>query len=331
MNKTMKAIEISAPGGPEVLVESTQQIPQPAAGEVLIKVRAAGINGHDLHHRSRGSHPVKPNETTLPGLEVAGEIAGVGEGVTNWKEGDPVCALLRGGGYAQYAVAIEGQCMPVPEGYSWVEAAALPETSFTVWSNVFVEARLQPGETFLMNGGTSGIGVTAIQMISALGHTVFATAGGPEKCKVATKLGATRAIDYLTEDFEQVINEATNGSGVDVVLDIVGGDYLQKDLNCMAHGGRLVMIGAAKGLEENLNLRPIVMKNLTMTGTLLRPRTNAYKKKLAEELLFKIWPLYESRRISPIIDSVFPLSKAADAHRKMESRQHIGKIILEVS
>ncbi len=327
----MKVIEISGPGGPEVLTEATNPRPAPADGEVLIRVRAAGVNGHDLHHRARGSHPVKPGETQLPGLEVAGEIAAVGGGVNKWKTGDKVCTLLRGGGYAEYAVAPEGQCLPVPKGYSWIEAAALPEAAFTVWSNVFEEAGLQPGESFLMNGGTSGIGVTAIQMISALGHTVFATAGGPEKCKTVKDLGATRAIDYQTEEFDQVINDETDGKGVDVILDIVGGDYLQKDFACMARGGRLVIIGAAKGLEEKLDLRPVVMKNLTLAGTLLRPRSNEYKKRVADALLEKAWPLYDSRRIFPVIDSVFPLNKAADAHRKMESRQHVGKVMLEVS
>jgi len=327
----MKAIEISEPGGPEVLKEAVCPRPAPAEREVLIQVRAAGVNGHDLHHRHRGSHPVKPGETLLPGLEVAGEVAAVGTGVSKCKVGDKVCALLRGGGYAEYAVAPEGHCLPVPEGYSWVEAAALPETSFTVWSNVFEEAGLQPGESFLMNGGTSGIGVTAIQMVSALGHDVYATAGGPEKCKVVTDLGAICAIDYQAEEFDQVIARETNNGGVNVILDIVAGDYIQKDFASLAQGGRLIIIGAARGLEEKLDLRPVVMKHLTLVGTLLRPRDNDYKRRVAEALLEKVWPLYAARRIAPIIDSVFPLNNAADAHRRLESRKHIGKVILEVA
>ncbi len=325
----MKAIEISESGGPEVLKEATYPRPAPAAGEVLIRVHAAGVNGHDLHHRHRGSHPVQPGETELPGLEVSGEVAEIGEGVSQWKVGDRVCALLRGGGYAEYAVAPEGQCLPVPDGYSWVEAAALPETSFTVWSNVFEEAKLQPGESFLMNGGTSGIGVAAIQIISALGHDVYATAGGRDKCQVVKELGAICAIDYQTEEFDQVIARETGGKGVNVILDIVAGDYIQKDFECLARGGRLIIIGAARGLEEKLDLRPVVMKHLTLVGTLLRPRSNDYKKRVATALLEKVWPLYATRRIFPVIDSVFPLRDAADAHRRLESRKHIGKVILE--
>lgn len=331
MTETMKAVAIEGPGGPEVLKLGTHDSPDPGPGEVLIAVRAAGVNGHDLHHRKRGSHPVNPGETTLPGLEVAGEVAALGEGVTDWAVGQKVCALLRGGGYAEYAVAPQGQCMPVPDGYSWVQAAALPEAAFTVWSNVMVEARLQPGESVLLHGGTSGIGVAGIQILSALGHPVYTTAGGDEKCAVARSLGAHRVIDYHTEQFDEVITLETDGKGVDVILEIIGGDYLQRDFACMARRGRLVIIGAAKGLEEKLDLRPLVMKNLTVTGTLLRPRTDAYKKQVGDALREKVWPLYENGTIKPVIDSVFALSDAAEAHRRMEGRQHVGKVVLEVA
>ncbi|MEM8935259.1 MAG: NAD(P)H-quinone oxidoreductase [Pseudomonadota bacterium] len=331
MSDQMNAIEITGPGGPEVLGAASRPIPKPGVNEVLIRVRAAGVNGHDLHQRHRGHHPIAPGETDLPGLEVSGEIERIGDGVEEFVAGDKVCALLRGGGYAEYVVAPVGQVLPIPAGLNWTQAAALPEACFTVWSNVYVEAALQPGESFLMNGGTSGIGVTATQIVSSLGNRVFATAGGAKKCDFVKSLGAHRVIDYHTEDFEKVIEAETEGAGVDVILEIVCGDYLQKDLNVLGNYGRLTIIGAAKGVNEQLDLRAMVVKQLTLRGTLLRPKSLDYKKDIKDALLKKVWPLVEEGRIKAVVDSVFALNDASAAHQKMEDRKHIGKVVLEVS
>lgn len=310
------------------IAAAQRPVPIPKSGEVLIAVHAAGVNGHDVHQMHRGGHPVMPEETDLPGLEVAGEIVAIGDSVCRWRVGDRVCALLRGGGYAEYALAPAGNCLPIPGELSYEQAAVLPETMFTVWSNVFVDMALSPGETFLMNGGTSGIGVAAIQMASALGHQVFATARGPEKVALCRKLGATRAIDYETEDFATVIPAETGGRGVDVILEIVGGDYIAKDLEVLANGGRMVMIGAARGLNLQLDLSPIVRKRLKLAGSLLRPRPDAFKAEVAGALESRIWPLVAGGQIDPMLDRTFPLDQARDAVGWLDQRRQIGKIAL---
>jgi NADPH2:quinone reductase len=325
----MRAVEVAEGGGPpEALRPVWRERPKAAEGEVLIRVKAAGVNGHDLGHRRRGSHPIGPGESDLPGLEVSGEIAAIGGDVSAWRVGDAVCALLRGGGYAQYAVAKQGQCLPVPSGYSWVEAAALPETAFTVWSNLFIDAGLRPGQTFLMNGGTSGIGVTAIQIASALGVTVLATARGPDKCAAALANGAAHVIDYEAEDVGEAVRRLTQGRGVNVVLDIVGGDSIPMAVASLAQNGVLIMIGAAKGSLATVDFGPVYRKALTITGSLLRPRPVDFKARVAAELLEQVWPLYAARRIQPVIDSTYPLEQAALSHARLESRAHIGKVVL---
>lgn len=327
----MSAVEIRKDAGHHILSETRRPIPTPSAGEVLIRVRAAGVNGHDVHQIHNGGHPIRPGETDLPGLEVSGEIIAVGPDVSRWSVGDRVCALLRGGGYAEYAVAPAGNCLPAPEGLTWAEAAVLPETFFTVWSNVLVDCDLKAGETFLMNGGTSGIGVAAIQIASALGHRVFATARGAEKARLCVELGAERGIDYESEDFAAVVLEATDSKGVDVILDIVGGDYLDQDLLAMAEGGRLVFIGAARGFTTQVDLRKIVRKRLTVGGSLLRPRPDAFKARVAEALEDQVWPHVRSGRIKPMLDRTYPLAEAARAIEDLEARRQIGKIALIVS
>ena len=328
MASTMKAVEVSRAGGPEVLTEVARAIPQPGPGEVLIQVRAAGVNGHDLHHRRLGSHPVDAGETDLPGLEVAGEIAACGSGVTAWRPGEQVCALVRGGGYAEFCVAHARHCMPIPVGFTMVEAASLPETCFTVWSNVYIESGLKAGERFLMNGGSSGIGVTAIQIASALGSEVYATAGGPAKCAAVERLGAVRAIDYQQEDFADVLPDLTAGHGIDVILEIVCGDYVARDIKVLALDGRLAVIGTLRGAMVEVDFAQMMRKRLKLTGSLLRPRSVDYKARVAAELLQRVWPLYESRRIRPVIDSSYPLADAHRAHARMESRAHTGKLVL---
>jgi NADPH2:quinone reductase len=328
--ETMRAVAIEGQAGHFALRETKRPVPVVAAGEVLIAVRAAGVNGHDVHQLHNGGHPIRPRETDLPGLEVAGQIVTVGSGVTRWAPGDRVCALLRGGGYAEYALAPAGNCLPIPPGLDWAQAAVLPETYFTVWSNVFVDCALSPGETFLMNGGTSGIGVAAIQIASALGHRVFATARGADKAKICRELGAERAIDYETEDFAAVIAEATAEQGVDVILDIVGGDYLDKDLQALAEGGRLVFIGAARGFTTQVDLRKIIRKRLRVGGSLLRPRPDAFKASVAAALEARIWPHLASGRIRPMLDRTYDLARAGQAIAALEARQLVGKIALMV-
>lgn len=326
----MTVIEITGPGGPETLAATRRPVPQPAPGEVLIQVAAAGVNRPDCLQR-QGSYPPPPGASDLPGLEVAGTVVAVGEGVVNWQVGDAVCALLTGGGYAEYCVAPAPQCLPVPAGFTLQQAAALPETFFTVWSNVFDRARLQPGESLLVHGGTSGIGTTAIQLARALGSRVFATVGGSEKVQPCLDLGVERVINYREEDFVQVIKEATHNQGVDVILDMVGGDYVQRNLSALAVEGRLVYIAFLRGAKVELNLAPVMMKRLTITGSTLRARPVAHKALIANALREKVWPLLAGGTIRPIIDRVFPLTEAAAAHAWMESNRHVGKILLQVT
>lgn len=326
----MYAVEISRPGGPEVLTLTQRPIPEAGAGEVLIAVAAAGVNGHDLHHRHDGSHPIHPGESDLPGLEAAGVVQEVGHGVTELAVGDRVCALLRGGGYAEYVAAKAASCLPVPAGLSFVEAASLPEACFTVWSNVFTEGGLQAGQRFLMNGGTSGIGMAAIQIASRLGAEVYATASGAEKARLCQDLGATLGIDHTAGDFVDLIRAATSGEGVDFILDIIAGDFIPKDLQILRMDGRLAVIGAARGAHADVDLAQIVRKRLVLTGSTLRPRPEAYKAKVAAELRARVWPLIEAGEIRPIVHSVFELADASAAHALMERRGHVGKVILKV-
>jgi NADPH2:quinone reductase len=324
---SMTAIEIKQSGGPEVLTPGLRPAPRPAAGEVLVKVAAAGVNRPDVLQRQGGYAP-PPGASDIPGLEIAGKIVALGDGVTDWKVGDAVCALVAGGGYAEYCSAPVPQCLPFPKGYDAVRAAALPETFFTVWTNVFDRGRLKAGESFLVHGGSSGIGTTAIQLAKAFGARVFATAGGPEKCAACRKLGAEVAIDYRSEDFAEVVSKATNGRGVDVILDMVGGDYILRNLKSLALEGRLVQIAFLKGSTAEINLLPLMVKRQTLTGSTLRPRSVAEKGVIAEALHRKVWPLLDAGTVAPIVHATFPLAKAADAHRLMESSAHIGKIVL---
>lgn len=325
----MRAIEITQPGAPDVLKLCERPMPEPKAGEVLIKVHAAGINRPDVLQRT-GSYPVPPGASDLPGLEVAGEIVGGDLGDSGFKKGDLVCALVQGGGYAEYCTASTSLCLPIPKGLSPLEAASLPETFFTVWSNVFDRAHMAPGETFMVQGGTSGIGVTAIQMAAALGHKVFATAGSDEKCRACEELGAVRAINYKTEDFVEVVKEATNRKGVDVILDMVAGDYIQRQLSCLADDGRLVFIAMLGGGKAMVNFGPVLLRRLTITGSTLRPRPVEFKAAIAAKLRERVWPLIEAGKIKPVIYKTFPLDHAAEAHALMESSTHIGKIMLQV-
>jgi NADPH:quinone reductase len=325
----MQAIEISRPGAAEVLQPCTRPRPQPGAGEVLIRVAAAGVNRPDVLQRM-GLYRAPPEASDLPGLEVAGEIVGGDPQAGGFAIGDRVCALTAGGGYAEYVCAPATHCLPVPQGLSEIEAASLPETCFTVWSNVFERGRLATGETLLVQGGSSGIGVTAIQMAHALGHRVFATAGSEAKCRACEALGAERAINYRTSDFAKELRALTGDRGVDVILDIVGGDYVAREIACLADDGRLVFIGLLGGVQANVPLAQILLRRLTLTGSTLRPRPVAYKTALAQALRQRVWPLIEAGKIRPVIHAAFPLAQAADAHRLMESSAHIGKIVLTV-
>lgn len=325
---TMRAVEISRPGGPDVLRLADRPIPQPGEHEVLIAVAAAGVNRPDCFQRA-GLYPPPPGASDLPGLEVAGTIAQIGRGVTRWQVGDRVCALTPGGGYAAYCLTPADHCLPVPDGLSLTEAACLPETTFTVWINVFERARLSPGETLLVQGGSSGIGVTAIQMARALGHRVFATAGSQEKCAACEQLGAERAINYRTEDFVEVVKSLTQGKGVDVILDMVGGSYIPRELRCLADDGRLSIIAFLGGSRAEVDFNDVLRRRLTITGSTLRPRTVAFKAAVAATLEQRVWPLIASGHIRPVIHSRFPVEQAARAHALMESSAHIGKIVLE--
>lgn len=326
----MKTIVIREPGGPEVLTLEDIAPPEPKAGEVLIKVAAAGVNRPDVLQRM-GLYPPPKGASNVPGLEVAGEIVAIGEGVSQWSAGDSVTALTPGGGYAEFAIAPQGSCMPVPKNLSMLEAACIPETFMTVWHNVFERGGLKFGESFLVHGGSSGIGATAIQLAARLGARVFATAGTDEKCEFCKSLGADLAINYKTTPFAPEIKKATDGRGVDVILDMVGGDYVQNNIACAAEDGRLVSIAFLKGPKVQLDLMPLMLKRLTLTGSTLRPRTPEFKARLASEVVRQVWPLLESGEVRVIIDKVFPLEKAADAHRFMESGGHMGKIVLQVS
>ena len=325
----MQCIGFASPGGPEVLNLIDRPLPAPKQGEVLIKVGAAGINRADCYQR-QGAYPPPPGASDVLGLEVSGTIAALGEGVSGWKVGDKVCALVSGGAYAQYCTAHSGSCFAIPTGYDWVKAAALPETFMTVWSNVWLRAGLKPGETLLVQGGSSGIGTTAIQLAKALGHRVFVTAGSAEKCAACEKLGAEKAINYNTEDFVEVVKKFTDGRGVNVILDMVGGDYIPRELNALAEEGRIVLIAFQRGMQATVDLGLIMRRRLTVTGSTLRARDENFKTTVARSVKDKVWPLLESGTLAPVISATFPLAQAADAHRLMESSQHIGKIILTV-
>ncbi|WP_426109927.1 NAD(P)H-quinone oxidoreductase [Massilia sp. PWRC2] len=325
----MRAIEITQPGPPDVLQLCERPLPVAGPGQVLIKVHAAGINRPDVLQRT-GNYPVPKGASDLPGLEIAGEIVDGDLAASSFAKGDMVCALVQGGGYAEYCVADLALCLPVPAGMSALQAASLPETFFTVWSNVYDRGRLQPGETFMVQGGSSGIGVTAIQLAKALGHTVFATAGSDDKCRACEALGADRAINYKTEDFVEVIKQATDGKGVDVILDMVAGDYVPREIACLADDGRLVFIALLGGAKATVPLGQILMRRLTLTGSTLRPRPVAFKAAIAAQLRAQVWPLLEAGKIKPVIFQSFPLAQAASAHALMESSSHVGKIVLEV-
>ncbi len=330
LSDAMTAIEISTPGPADVLKSVHRPMPQPGPDEVLIKVAAAGVNRPDILQR-KGGYPPPPGTTDIPGLEISGTIVALGSKITTWKIGDNVCALVAGGGYATHCVAPAVQCLPVPAGLSLIEAAALPETFFTVWTNVFDRAQLKQGEVLLVHGGSSGIGTTAIQLAAAFGATVFATAGSDTKCRACEKLGATRGINYRIEDFVTVIKETTAGKGANVILDMVGGDYIGRNLVAAAPDGRIVQIAFLQGSKITADMTPLMLKRLVFTGSTLRPRSVAEKGVIAAALREKVWPLLAQGRIKPQIDSTFPLAEAAAAHRYMESSQHIGKIVLVVT
>ncbi|MGR3563007.1 MAG: NAD(P)H-quinone oxidoreductase [Heliomarina sp.] len=327
MTQTMRAVEISMPGGPEVLVPTTRPIPEPAPGQVIIKVAYAGVNRPDALQRA-GSYAPPPDASDLPGLECSGEIVGIGQGVSEWKLGDKVCALLPGGGYAEYVATPAVHCLPVPEGMGMKEAACLPETFYTVWTNVFMRGGLDGGEKFLVHGGSSGIGTTAIQLAKAFGARVFATAGSAEKCKACEDLGAEKAINYKEDDFVEVMKAE---GGADLILDMVGGDYIPRNIKALAEDGRLVQIAFLQGPVAEVNFALIMVRRLTVTGSTLRPQSVAAKAEIARELREKVWPLLDSGRVAPVMDSSFDFEKAADAHARMESSGHIGKIVLEVA
>jgi NADPH2:quinone reductase len=326
----MIAIEIREPGGPDVLVAVERPTPTAAAGEVLIRVAAAGVNRPDVFQR-RGHYPPPPGASDIPGLEVAGTIEQVGSGVEGWTTGDAVCALVAGGGYAEYCVAPAPQCLPPPRRFDLTIAAAIPETFFTVWHNVFERGRLQSNESLLVHGGSSGIGTTAIQLARARGSRVFATAGSDVKCAACERLGAERAINYRSADFVPIVQGLTGGRGVDVVLDMVGGEYFARNLDVLAVEGRLVEIATLKGAKAELNIQTIMQRRLTITGSTLRARPVADKAAIAAALRHHVWPLLESGAVAPIVHATFPLREAAEAHRTMESSVHIGKLVLVVA
>lgn len=326
---TMTAIEIVAPGGPEALRPTTRPVPTLKAGEILVKVAAAGINRPDVLQR-QGVYPPPPGASDIPGLEIAGTVVAIGPGAGEWAIGVPVTALVPGGGYAEYCAVHETNALPVPGGLSLVEAAALPETFFTVWSNVFDRAGLKAGETLLVHGGTSGIGTTAIMLAKAFGATVITTAGSDDKCSACRRLGADLAINYKTDDFVAAAKAFTNGRGVDVILDMVGGDYIDKNHDLAAIEGRIVQIAFLNGAKATVNFGRLMMKRLVHTGSTLRARDVAFKAAIADALRAKVWPLIEDGEVRPIVDSTFKLADAEAAHRRMESSGHIGKIVLTI-
>ena len=325
----MNAIEIAGFGGPDVLKPAKRPVPRPGPGEILIEVAAAGVNRPDVLQRQGGYRPPL-GASDIPGLEIAGRIVALGPDVTSWHTGDSVCALVVGGGYAEFCTAPAPQCLSIPRGLDVVKAAAVPETFFTVWTNVFDRGRLKAGESFLVHGGSSGIGTTAIQLAREFGARVFTTAGSPEKCAACVKLGARRAIDHRREDFVTVVLEATDNKGVDVILDMVGGPYTAKNVQALAPEGRLVQIAFLQGAKVELNLQPVMLKRLTITGSTLRPRPIAFKGEIARALQAKVWPLIEAGTVKPVVYKTFPLAEAAAAHRLMESSEHVGKIMLAV-
>lgn len=327
----MKAITITQPGEPEVLQITNRPTPPPKPGEVLIKVIAAGINRPDVAQRKGNYPPPAGAPQDIPGLEIAGLVAELGQGLKRWKVGDKICALVIGGGYAEYCTAPEGQCLPIPENLSFAEAASLPETFFTVWSNVFDRGQLQPGETLLVHGGSSGIGVTAIQMATALGSKVYVTAGSDEKCKFCEDLGATKAINYNQENFSEAIAKLTDGRGVDVILDMIGGDYTASNIKSLANDGRLVFINTMKGKNVEIDLAEVMRKRIYITGSMLRSRDVAFKSAIAQNLEKHIWPLLASGKIKPVVYKTFPATEAAEAHRLMESSEHMGKIVIQLA
>lgn len=327
--ETMTAIAITEPGGPMVLKPEKRPVPQPGPGEILIRVKAAGVNRPDVAQR-QGTYPPPPGASDLPGLEVAGEVAATGEGVKRWKVGDRVTALTPGGGYAEFCLVHGTNALPVPHGFTFTEAAAIPETFFTVWHNVFQRGGLKAGETFLVHGGTSGIGTAAIQLAKAFGARVIATAGSTEKCEACTKLGADRAVNYRSEDFVALVKEVTGGKGADVILDMVGGDYVGRNYDCAAVDGRIVQIAFLQGPKATADFSKLMVKRLTHTGSTLRPRSVEFKGDIAAELERQVWPLLSERRIAPVLDMIFPLREAWRAHERMQEGEHIGKIVLDV-
>ncbi|EHK58229.1 NAD(P)H-quinone oxidoreductase [Allomesorhizobium alhagi] len=326
----MTAVAISQPGGPLVLKPEKRDVPEPGEGEILIRVRAAGVNRPDVQQR-KGAYPPPPGASDLPGLEVSGEVVAVGEGARRWRLGDAVCALTPGGGYAEYAKVHESNALPVPQGFTLTEAAALPETFFTVWHNVFERGGLKAGETLLVHGGSSGIGTTAIQLASALGAYVITTAGSAEKCEACLKLGADRVVNYREQDFVAAVKEATDGRGANVILDMVGGDYVGRNYNAAAVEGRIVQIATQGGAVASADFAKLMVKRLVHTGSTLRPRTVEFKGQLAAALEAQVWPLLAARRVVPVMDMIFPLREAWRAHERMEEGEHIGKIVLDVA
>ncbi len=328
---TMRFVDLPSFGGPEVMTFSNGPLPSPKAGELLVKVQAAGINRPDVAQR-QGNYPAPKDASPVLGLEVAGEVVALGEGVSDFQIGDRVCALSNGGGYAEYCVVPAGQALPFPAGYDAVKAAAVPETFFTVWANLFQMAGLTEGESVLIHGGSSGIGTTAIQLAKAFGAEVYTTAGSKEKCDACEKLGAKRAINYREEDFAAVIKEATGGKGVDVILDMIGASYFEKNIASLAKDGCLSMIAFLGGtVAEKVDLRPIMVKRLTVTGSTMRPRTGDEKRAIRDELVEQAWPLLESGKVAPVIHDVIDFDQVAEGHRLMESSGHIGKIVMRVS
>ncbi len=326
----MMAIAITEPGGPLVLKPQRRDVPMPRPEEILIKVRAAGVNRPDVFQRI-GAYPPPKDASDLPGLEAAGEVVAVGANVKRWRIGDPVTALTAGGGYAEYVTVHESNALPIPHGLTFTEAAAIPETFFTVWHNVFQRGQLQKGESFLVHGGSSGIGTTAIQLAAAFGAYVITTAGSADKCDACLKLGANRAINYRDEDFVAAVKDATDGKGVNVILDMVGGDYVDRNYAAAAEDGRIVQIASLGGPQSTVNVSRLMAKRLTHTGSTLRPRSIAFKGTIAAELEERVWPLLADRRVAPVMDMIFPLREAWRAHERMEEGDHIGKIVLDVS
>ncbi|WP_372834215.1 NAD(P)H-quinone oxidoreductase [Puniceibacterium confluentis] len=326
MTKTMRAVEITRPGGPEVLQVTERDVPQPGHGQVLLRVAYAGVNRPDALQRA-GSYAPPPGASDLPGLEASGEVVATGEGVDGIAPGDSVCALLPGGGYAEYVVTPAAHCLPVPDGMDLKQAACLPETFFTVWTNVFLRGNLQAGERFLVHGGSSGIGTTAIQLAQRFGARVFATAGSADKCRVCVELGAEQAINYRENDFVEVLRAE---GGANLILDMVGGDYLPRNVRALSDDGRLVQIAFLNGPKVELNFAQVMMRRLTITGSTLRPQSDLAKALIADDLRARVWPLLSSGRIAPVLDSEYPLAEASAAHARMESSEHIGKIVLRV-